>query len=306
MLAGAAALAGLVFVALRVSRPVVVTARPPALSLAPQASGSSITPEIESRIFVVIEATGRVEAQRGGQWVLISPGDVLTQADVVRTGSGRAILRLGAKTEIELRDRVEIRLDSISRAGASLDLRHGKVVAHVARPGDHVAITAARTKTENVDAAAPARFVVTADDRGHVAVATTLGTARFESAGRAVDVTAGTSTQAEPGHPPDEPEKIAEDVFLSVVWPVGERREDKVPIAGRVEPGSVVRINGTPADTDAAGRFATSVPVRKGSNPVEVEVEDIAGRLKRENREIRKVSTKAPELAPVPAQLWQK
>jgi len=262
-------------------------------------------PEVESRIFQVTEATGRVEAQRGGQWVLIVAGDVLTQDNLVRTGLGRAILKLGGTTEIELRDHVEIRLDSISRAGASLDLRRGKVVANVSRSGGKVAITSAATRTAN-EGTAPARFIVTADEHGRVAVATTEGSALFESAGRSVTVKAGRSTRADPGQPPADPEKISEEVFLSVAWPIGERREDKVPVTGRVEPGSVVRVNGIGADIDGAGHFTTSVPVRVGQNPVEVEVEDITGRTRREERDVRRISILPPELVPVPAELWKK
>jgi Glucodextranase, domain B len=296
----------LVVLALRASRSVGEKPRviPPA---APQVGSRfhPAGPEVESRIFEVTEATGRVEAQRDGKWVLVATGDALTQDDLVRTGNGRAILKLAGTTEIELRDRVEIRLDSISRAGASVDLRRGRVVAHVGRTGGNVAITAARTRTAN-ESGAPARFVVTADEHGRVSVATTEGAARFESAGRVVKVSAGNVTRAEPDQPPVDPERISEDVFLSVAWPSADRRGEKAPVAGRAAPGSVVRVNGTETDVDRGGHFATSVPLRVGQNPIEVEVEDIAGRSRREKRQIRKIPTGAPELAPVPTELWKK
>jgi hypothetical protein len=262
-------------------------------------------PQVESRNFQVAEASGRVEVLRDGVWTLVKPGDVLTQDDVVKTGLGRALLRSGTATEIELRDRVEIRLDSISGAGTSVDLRHGKVVAHVGRTGDNVAITAAHTRTANVGAL-PARFVVTADERGRVAVATIEGAAQFESAGRAVTVSAGSETRAEPGAPPVDPETIAEDVLLTVAWPSGERHEEKLPIAGKVGPGSQVRVNGAPATLDADGHFTASIAMRSGPNLVEVEVEDASGRSKRERRDIKKVATRPPDLAPVPVELWRK
>jgi hypothetical protein len=166
-----------------------------------------------------------------------------------------------------------------------------------------VAITAARTRTAN-EGSAPARFVVTADEHGRVAVATTEGAARFEAAGRAVRVPAGTVTRAEPGQVPADPEKISEDIFLNVTWPTGDRRDDKVPVAGRAAPGSVVRVNGAQTDIDDSGRFAASVAIKVGQNPIEVEVEDSSGRSRSERREIRKIPTKAPELSPVPKELW--
>jgi hypothetical protein len=259
-------------------------------------------PEVESRNFLVAEASGRVEAMRGDAWVLIKPGDVLTKDDVVRTGVGRALLKLSGASEVELRDRVEIRLDSISNAGASLDLRRGKVLAHVGRAGDNLAITAAHTRTANAGGL-PARFVVTADEKGRVAVAATEGSAQVEAAGRLVTVGAGAQTRVEPGRPPSDPERIPEDILLTVTWPGGERHEERLPISGSVAPGSQVRVNGAPAVPDGAGRFISSVPLHNGPNPIEVVVDDVAGRSRRERREIRKI-TEALPLAPVPTNLW--
>jgi hypothetical protein len=271
----------------------------------PPAAPRSLGPEVESRIFQVAEASGRVEAFRDGHWIPISFGDVLTQEDQVRTGAGRAVLRFGSNIEVELRERVEVRLDSISRAGASLDLRRGRVVARVGQDGGKMTITAAKTRTEN-EGTTPSRFIVTADDRGRVAVAATEGSARFESAGRSVSVAAGTASHAEPDQAPADPEKISEDVFLSVVWPGGgDRTADKAPVSGRVDPGATVRINGAPADVDRGGRFGATVPLRDGNNAVEVEVEDAAGRVKRDKRDIRKVSLKPPDLQAEPTELWK-
>jgi len=260
-------------------------------------------PEVESRNFVVAEASGRAETLRGTEWILVKAGDVLTTDDLVRTGVGRVLLKISGTSEVELRERVEIRLDSISRAGASLDLLRGKVMAHVGRRGDNVAITAAHTRTENAGGL-PARFVVTADEKGRVAVAAMEGSATVEAAGRSVTVAAGRQTRAEPGSPPLDPEKIPEDLLLAVSWPAGERHEEKLPITGSVAPGSQVRVNGAPAALDGAGHFAASVAMRNGPNPVEVEVEDLIGRSKRERRQIKKVATEAPPLAPVPTELW--
>jgi hypothetical protein len=274
---------------------------PPSVTTIEAGSGR---PEVESRIFQVAEATGRVEAHREGRWVLVSRGDVLTQDDVVRTVSGRALLKFGVATEVELRDRVEIRLDSISRAGASLDLRRGKVVARVGRAASNIVITAANTRTAN-DRSAPARFVVLADEHGQVTVAATEGAARFESGGQAVVIPAGSVSQAAAGHRPDNPEMIPEEIFLSVTWPTRESRDDDViPIGGRVNPRSSVHVNGVTAELDRNGRFAASVPVHDGANPVVVEVEDISGRVKAEKREIRKIPTRPPDLEPIKTELW--
>lgn len=305
---GGAAVAALVLGALRFSGPLAgKTPGPSAAPAGPRPHGAPppFQPQVESRIFQVAETSGRVEVMRNNVWTLVKAGDVLTQDDVVRTTLGRALLKRGPATEIELRDRVEIRLDSISGDSASVDLRRGRVLAHVGRMGDNVAITAAHTRTANVDAQ-PARFIVTADEHGRVAVATIEGATRFEAAGRSVTVPAGTETRAEPGAPPRDPEKIAEDVLLTVAWPTGERHEEKLPITGKVGPGSSVRVNGAPASTDDAGHFTASIAMHTGPNPIEVEVEDVAGRSKREQREIKKVATRPPDLSTVPVELWKK
>jgi hypothetical protein len=300
---GVALVLGLGALAVRYSRQV---AEPPraggGAASSPPAAPAAFRPEVESRNFLVAEASGRVEALRGEAWVLVKPGDVLTKDDVVRTGVGRVLLKLSGASEVELRDRVEIRLDSISNAGASLDLRRGKVLAHVGRSGDRLAITAAQTRTANAGGL-PARFVVTADEKGRVAVAATEGSAEVEAAGRAVTVPAGTQTRVEPGRPPLDPERIPEDILLTVSWPTGERHDERLPIAGSVAPGAQVRVNGASAWPDGAGHFVASVPLHDGPNPIEVLVDDVAGRSRRERREIKKIAA-APPLLPVPTNLW--
>jgi hypothetical protein len=301
--AGVTLMLGLGVLALRYSRQAAQPPRAIGRATASRpAEPAPFRPEVESRNFLVAEASGRVEALRGDDWVLIKPGDVLTKDDVVRTGVGRALLKLSGASEVELRERVEIRLDSISNAGASLDLRRGKVLAHVGRAGDNLAITAANTRTANAGGL-PARFVVTADDKGRVAVAATEGSASVQAAGRVVTVTAGAQTRVEPGRPPIDPERIPEDILLTVTWPGGERHEERLPIAGYVAPGSQVRVNGAPTALDGAGRFIASVPIHGGPNAIEVVVDDVAGRSKRERREIRKIA-EAPPLAPVRTNLW--
>jgi len=51
----------------------------------------------ESRVFEVMSATGKVEAQRGDGWAPIRQGDKLTRSDIVRTSvASGAVLRLAA------------------------------------------------------------------------------------------------------------------------------------------------------------------------------------------------------------------
>jgi glucodextranase-like protein/FecR-like protein len=258
----------------------------------------------DARIFQVVSADGQVDAYRDGRWIAIRKGDLLTRDDLVRTVPGaHAVLRLSAGGEIELREKVEIRLDRLSAAGSSVDLRRGKVVARVDAARETLAITARETTTSTEG---PAHVVVQADERGQVSVATLKGTARFASAGKTVVLPEGTETRSvRAGAPPEDPEKIPEEVLLQVVWPEGDHHGDTAQIEGHVRPASFVTINGAQTAVGDDGRFAATVPLREGSNHVDVQAEDLAGRTRDARTTIVRRPTRLPRLAPEPGELWK-
>jgi hypothetical protein len=305
-LLGLTVVAGL-FAATRLSRHLFerpTRSMPPAVERQRGPEVHALDPAGDGHIFQVAMAEGRIDAFRHGRWIPIRKGDLLTRQDMVRTdAASRAVLRLGASMEIELRERVEIRLDTLSSAGASLHLSRGKVLARVAGPEDNLAITAQKTRTSN---RGPAHFVVVASERGRVSVASTSGTAQFSAGGKEVSVTEGTESFAEPGQPAAEPDKIPEDVLLSVVWPAAEKHGEKVAVEGQVGPNSAVMVNGAPAHVTTDGRFVAAVPLREGSNVIEVEAEDLGGRRKKTSATLLRRSTRPPKLAPEPTELWKK
>jgi hypothetical protein len=299
----AGGLAVTLYGATRLSR--VLSEQPARTAPATSAAGAALPRTATStNIFRVTEALGQVDAYRDGRWIAVQKGDLLSLQDVVRTVPGaNAVLRLGASMEIELREKVEVRLDRLSDAGASVDLRRGKVLARVGHPRENLVITARETRTSNEG---PARFVVMAAENGAVAVAATTGRARFTAAGKTVNLDEGTQTRAEPGRAPADPERIPEDVLLNVVWPEGERHGAEVPVAGQVEPSAAVTVNGAPAAVSADGRFTAAVKLNEGSNVVKIEAEDLGGRKKAASETLLRPSTKPPKLAPVPGQLWKR
>jgi hypothetical protein len=289
----------------------------------------------DPHVFEVVSATGKVEAQRGDGWGPIREGDKLTRADVVRTAAASgAVLRLAAGTEIELRAGVEIRLDAWTaggptvagdagdhaqaadtaagaalparQGGASVDLRRGKVLARVGSAGA-LSIHARDTRTTSDG---PARFVVLADEKGRVAVATIAGTARFAAGGKTVSLPAGTASASQGGAPPDDPEHISEDVFLNVAWPTVDRHGERAEIKGRATPSSVVTVR-APSSVETAtvganGQFSVVVPVGVGKTPIDVEAEDLVGHTKQASTTLLRRPPAPPALTPEATDLWKK
>jgi len=285
-------------------RPTRLTGAGLATSGAAAPGGAPTAPVDDAGLFQVTASDGSVDAYRDGRWVPIQRGDLLTKTDLVRTlAGGRAVLRLSVGTEIELRERVEIRLDRLSTAGASVDLRRGKLVARVSTASDALAITARDTRTSNDG---PAHFVVMADEHGVVSVATLKGTARFAAAGKTVAVREGSETRSRLGEPPDDPEKIPEEVLLQVVWPTAEKRAGAAALEGRTGRAALVTVNGTPVTVAPDGRFAAMVPLRDGPNLVQVRAEDLDGRTREAATTLLRRPARRPKLAPEPAELWKK
>jgi FecR protein/Glucodextranase, domain B len=305
----ALAAAAVLLVATRMSRHLFERPRATSESAATAVNPGLAPPRADPReadaaaLFRVTASQGEVEALRDGQWVAVPRGQIIGSSDVIRTGAGsRAVLRLGNSTEIELREKVQIHLDRLSKTEMSVDLVRGKVFAHVARAGDHLTISASETRTSNDG---PTHFIVKAEESGRVSVAVTDGSARFASGGREVILGPGTESRSERGGVPAEPERIPEELLLSVVWPEGEQHAGRAAVSGSAQPSSVVMLNGAEVVVAHDGRFKGYVPLREGSNPIKVEAEDLMGRHKTATTTLDRMPARRPELTPVPGPLWK-
>ncbi len=281
--------------------------RPTGAGAPPASTTGSARPATEAladtAIFQVTSSVGQVDAYREGRWIAVQKGDLLSLQDVVRTTPGSsAVLRLGSATEIDLREKVEIRLDKLTAAGAIVDLRRGKVVARVGGDRENLEITARQTRTVNEG---PARFVVMAGENGRVSVASTSGRTRFAARGKVVTLAEGTETRAEENQAPDDPEKIPEEVLLTVVWPSGERHGEDVAIHGKASATSLVTINGDQVAVGTDGAFMAKVPLKEGDNPIRVEAESMAGRTRNDSKTLVRPTTRPPKLAPGHGPLWK-
>jgi hypothetical protein len=277
-------------------------AEPRRVATASTGNSSPAVVPVEVAILQVTAASGQISTYRDGQWIPLQKGDLLSLQDVVRTSAGAsAVLGLGGSIVIELREKVEIRLDKVTNAGAAVELRRGQVAARVAGAVENLEIVSRETRTSNEG---PALFVVRADENGRVSVASKSGRVLFKGAGKTVTVPEGNESRAEPNQAPGEPEKIPEEVFLTVVWPDAERHGAEASIQGRAAATSLVTVNGETVAVDTDGSFKARVPLKEGSNNVLVEAESLIGRSKQARHVLVRPSTRPPKLAPVRAPLW--
>jgi len=261
----------------------------------------SVVPEGDTRYFRVTALQGEVEALQGGQWYVVRAGHMLSTKDVVRTKpGGRVVLRRGS-VELELQGNMDLRLDDLEKETARVGLlRGGKVSASVGGAGELVEITARHTKTANVGAA---RFVVSMSATGKVNVAASEGAAKFAGGGKEVLVPAGSVSTAMPDQAPSDPEPMPQEILLSVVWPEDDRIDSQARVKGKAQASSRIVVNGVDTEVGLDGSFRATVPLRIGKNRVQVDAEDITGRIKSLDKVVTRAAP-APSLEPADKELW--
>jgi hypothetical protein len=282
-----------------ISRRVFERPRRPAIAARPDAAAAGPG----DALFRAVAIEGPVEVLHRGRWYPVQAGDRLVPDDVIRTPRGsRALLRRGA-TEIDIREKVDVRAAELAARTATFELvRGGDVSASVQEIGETLAIAARHTRSVNDGAA---RWVVQLGAEGQVSVAATAGAVRFAGAGREVRLPAGNESLAPAAGPPGEPAPIPAELFLSVTWPERRAREGQAPaqVTGQASPSTRVRVNGAPTGVGVDGRFRATVPLTIGANELSVEAEDITGRKKRATTVIRRAPP-APKLERADEGLW--
>jgi len=247
---------------------------------------------------VVVDVRGTTQRQlENGRWVDLAPGESLSLDDTVRTLSGGGMqLRLGNAVQVRLTSRTEVTIRELSERASRVRIREGRVVAEV----DPAGKTVLRVEAKGSDAVAEAqggRFSVISDGRGHVAVATTVGTIKLTAGGESVEVGAGQTSLVVGEAAPSAPTDIPKSLFLKVAGPEKEiQREPETVVEGKTQPGSLVRVGARIAQVAADGSFRIKVPLREGENRLEVKVTDVAGREKSQQLAPITVDTKEPEI----------
>jgi hypothetical protein len=131
------------------------------------------------------------------------------------------------------------------------------------------------------------------------------GTVNVSGGGKSIEVNKGEVTRMTRSNPrPTVPVAALRRVLLNVQWP-SERETNKptLPIAGRVEPGSRVFVQGEPVAVEEGGTFRAEVPLHQGRQKIAVVTVDALGRRKQvENVVLRDDSL--PDVK-VKKRLWQ-
>jgi hypothetical protein len=277
---------------------------PPPDAAPPPPSPPAPPPRAPSQAaFAIRDAQGAVEVRRGGTWVAVRPGDHLLASEAIRTGAdGHAVLRTDSGDELDLRQRVELEVATLSETVTALTLTRGRVAAAPAPGTDRFEIAAGAARTV---ARGGSRFTVYSDSRGAVAVASEAGEVKVIAHDRTVSLAPRTQTYVPPGGVPGDPVPIPDRVFLAVTWPQGEVTQERTEIHGRTRPGTAVAVNGEPVVVGSDGSFSAEIPVRDGPNRVHVSAETVDGR-QRDERGTILVNTHGPPLSADPSHLYDR
>ena len=250
-------------------------AQPPihGASTAPPPAQASDDPQA-----VVTASRGKVELLHGGSgsWADVKVGDRLGAKDALRTAVGEADLAVdGVKVRIHEASRLDVK--SVSKGSLRTRI-HGSLESEVDKTGK------LDVEIEGSDATAFSQgghFFVTADGKGVIAVAAVTGSVHLSGNGKSVDIQKGEISRVEGPAGPSLPAAALRRVLLSVQWPSAQgTNQATVPIAGHVEPGSRVFVQGQPVAVEAGGSFRAEVPLRQGKQKIAVVTVDALGRRK--------------------------
>lgn len=253
--------------------PVAVVSPVPEAPPEPQAQPA---PEAEAPVAIVLEVDGRVERGQGEEWMPLRVGDRLSRSESIRANAGgQAELRVGDDARVTLFSGSEVMMAEVTRTLHALRLKEGRVqLDYPLREGRLL-----RLEMEGgaVAETRGARFTVLRSGLT-VAVATETGSVNLNAAGASVRVGAGEQSVAWDGERPSAAAPIPREVLLQVARHA--KASPCATVAGKVRPGTAVRVDGLPAEVGRDGRFQVRLPPRAGREKVRVEALEPAGGVK--------------------------
>jgi hypothetical protein len=229
-------------------------------------------------------------------WSPLTADAQLRDKDALRTSEGAsAVLTASDGLRLELSEKSEFELSVLDDALAKVMLESGRMAARV--PGGHSKLQVeVRGNSALVESEQGALSILRTQD-GQLTVATTEGRATVRSHDQRVELSAGELSIVPVNRVPSQPSRIPSSLFLKVARSgpaILTRRE--TDLGGRTTPGAAVQVNGVPVAIDERGRFKLRVPLREGTNSLEVTAQDVLGRVQRQTLAPVQVDSEAPKL----------
>ncbi len=274
--AGAVAIVAAIALVAQAGANALFTPPPPP---APVAVETPVVVSPEKLDAVVVSVEGTVERFAGdAQWSPVVAGQHLVADDSLRTSStGRAELSIGEKSRLTVTEQTELKVRELTRAVHQVQLTRGRLVAAYDDDGERVL----RIEDEKGSAVAEtraAKFSILSNGRA-LAVATETGTVNLNAAGKTVAVAAGQQAFANAGEAPSSATPISAEVLLKIARAQqGGAANVCAVIEGRIDPGSVLAIDGVDVEVSADGRFRAEVARREGQKALTAIVTDPWGR----------------------------
>lgn len=205
-------------------------------------------------------------------------GDVLGAEETLEAGEGgRAVLSFGDGGALTVEPETKIRVLPSQGDGLRIELDGGRIQATV-REGSPLGVVSGGRE---VRADGEADFAI-ARTEDSTYVSTEKGEVSLRGFGDITELGAEQVLIApDEGEPRLDPASRA--LLLEVEWPSDAVRRERLPVQGRADPGSKVRLRvdgelAAEVNADAQGEWSAEVLLKEGPNVLVVEIEDPLGR----------------------------
>jgi hypothetical protein len=229
----------------------------------------------------VVASQGKAEARRGaaGAWTEVKIGERLSASDAVRTEADSQVDLAVQDARLRLHERSELAVKAVGEKSVRARVK-GRLEADSLKGREVVEVEA--EGSDAVMRSEGSHFAMMADGRGVVAVASVEGRINLAAAGKSVVVEAGQVSRVRGKAAPEKPSRALRSLLLKVDWPADKATGNaSLPVAGAVEVGTRVEVQGRPVEVDHRGLFATVVALHDGVQAVAVTATDVLGRKSR-------------------------
>jgi len=257
---------------------------PPAPSQAPPKA----PPQIK-----VATIHGQVTRQTAdGKKILLSAGDLLSAADIVRTEDGTATLEIGGVAAVEVATHTQVSIGELTDTLAKVHLSDGRIAA-VVHGDEHNSL-----QIDSLGAVARANVgeFSMLSSGSQVSVAALHGQVTLSARGRSVRIGSGQLSLVARDQAPTPPEAIPASLYLKLgsTHPATQK-ERRAVLHGSTAPGAVISINGVRLNADNTGEFTATIALKEGPNHLVVDSADTLGRTAHAAWPRITVDTRAPE-----------